>query len=153
MSVPNIDHVVNRGRGFFQEFRAFIMRGNVVDLAVGVVIGAAFSKIVSALVDQVIMPPIGMLTSKADFSTLEWVLKPEDAAHGVKKVSIGYGALINTVIQFLIIAFVVFVVVKVVNRLRESEAKKPTVPAAPTPTEKLLEEIRDELKAQRAPKA
>jgi large conductance mechanosensitive channel len=151
MSVPNVDDLARRGHGFLQEFRAFIMRGNVVDLAVGVVIGAAFGKIVSALVDQVIMPPIGMLTSKADFSTLEWVLRPEDAAHGVKKVAIGYGAFLNTVIQFLIIAFVVFVVVKLVNRLREKEAEKPTLPPAPTPTEKLLEEIRDELRSRGSP--
>jgi large conductance mechanosensitive channel len=149
VSVPNVNDVMKRGHGFFQEFRAFVMRGNVVDLAVGVVIGAAFGKIVTALVDQVIMPPIGLLTSKADFSSMEWVLRPEDVAHGVKKVAIGYGAFINTLIQFLIIAFVVFLVVKMVNRLREREAAAPTIPPAPTTSEKLLEEIRDELKAGR----
>ncbi len=151
MSVPNIDHVVKRGSGFIQEFRAFIMRGNVVDLAVGVVIGAAFGKIVTALVDQVIMPPIGMLTSKADFTTLKWVLRPADPVAKTTEVAIGYGAFLNTLIQFLIIAFVVFVVVKVVNRLREKEAETPTLPPAPTPTEKLLEEIRDELRGRNAP--
>jgi large conductance mechanosensitive channel len=148
MTVPNMDHVIKRGHGFVQEFRAFIMRGNVVDLAVGVVIGAAFGKIVTSLVDQVIMPPIGMLTSKADFASLEWVLRDEDKLHQIKKVAIGYGAFLNTVIQFLIIAFVVFLVVKLVNRLREKEAATPTLPPAPTPTEKLLEEIRDELRAR-----
>ena len=149
--MSSVNHVMNRGAGFFQDFRAFIMRGNVVDLAVGVVIGAAFGKIVTSLVDQVIMPPIGMLTSKADFASLKWVLRPADVASKTTEVAIGYGAFLNTLIQFLIIAFVIFLVVKMVNRLREKEAAAPTIPPAPTPSEKLLEEIRDELKAQRAP--
>ena len=152
MSVPNVNDALKHSSGFFGEFRTFVMRGNVVDLAVGVVIGAAFGKIVTSLVDQVIMPPIGMLTSKADFASLKWVLRPADPLSKTTEVAIGYGAFLNTLIQFLIIAFVVFLVVKMVNRLREKEAAAPTLPPAPTPTEKLLEEIRDELKTQRAPR-
>ena len=131
------------------EFREFAARGNVVDLAVGVIIGASFGKIVTSLVDQIIMPPIGLLLGQVDFSQLEWVLKPADAAAGVEKVAIQYGAFLNTVIQFLIVAWVVFLVVKGINALRRQEAAKPDpAPAAPTATEALLAEIRDELKAR-----
>ncbi len=130
---------------FFKEFREFIARGNVVDLAVGVIIGAAFGAIVKSLVEQVVMPPIGLLTSGADFAKLQWVLKPEDPVTKHAAVAIQYGAFINTVIQFVIIAFVVFLMVKLVNNLRRQEAEDPA-PAAPTPTEMLLTEIRDELK-------
>jgi large conductance mechanosensitive channel len=130
----------------FKEFREFIARGNVIDLAVGVIIGGAFGSIVKSLVDQVIMPPIGLLTSGVDFAKLEWVLKPEDVAAKKPAVAIMYGAFINTLIQFLIVAFVVFLLVKLVNTLRRKEAEAPAAPAAPTPTEALLTEIRDELK-------
>lgn len=132
------------------EFREFIARGNVIDLAVGVIIGAAFNGIVKSLVDQVVMPPIGLVTGGIDFSELEWVLRPEDpATEAVEKVAIQYGAFINTVIQFLIVAVVVFLLVKGINRLRRQQAAEPeTTPAAPTPTETLLAEIRDELRAR-----
>jgi large conductance mechanosensitive channel len=130
---------------FFKEFREFISRGNVVDLAVGVIIGAAFNSIVKSLVDQVVMPPIGLLTSGVDFAKLEWVLKPEEPATKKAAVAIQYGAFINTVIQFVIVAFVVFLLVKLVNALRREQAQAPA-PAAPTPTETLLTEIRDELR-------
>ena len=132
------------------EFREFAVKGNVVDLAVGVIIGAAFNGIVKSLVDQVVMPPIGLITGGIDFSELEWVLRPEDPATGaVEKVAIQYGAFINTVIQFLIVAMVVFLLVKGINRLRREQAAEPAVaPAAPTPTEALLVEIRDELRAR-----
>ncbi len=132
------------------EFREFIARGNVIDLAVGVIIGAAFNGIVKSLVDQVVMPPIGLITGGIDFSELEWVLRPEDPATGaVEKVAIQYGAFINTVIQFLIVAMVVFLLVKGINRLRREQAAEPAAaPAAPTPTEALLVEIRDELRAR-----
>jgi large conductance mechanosensitive channel len=130
---------------FFKEFREFIARGNVVDLAVGVIIGAAFGAIIKSLVEQVVMPPIGLLTSGVDFAKLQWVLKPEDPAAKHAAVAIQYGAFINTVIQFVIVAFVVFLMVKLVNSLRRQEAETP-VPAGPTPTEVLLTEIRDELK-------
>ncbi|HYF23381.1 MAG TPA: large-conductance mechanosensitive channel protein MscL [Caulobacteraceae bacterium] len=133
-----------------REFRTFAVRGNVVDLAVGVIIGAAFGKIVTSLVDQVIMPPLGLLISRVDFSKLEWVLRPDNPATAAsEKVAIQYGAFVNTVIQFVIVAFAVFILVKAINRLREREAESPAAPAAPTPTEKLLAEIRDELRAGR----
>lgn len=136
--------------GVIAEFREFIARGNVVDLAVGVIIGAAFGKIVTSLVDGVIMPPIGLLTGRVDFSKLEAVLVPEDPATAVvEKVAIAYGAFLNTVIQFLIVAFVVFLLVKAVNKLRRQEAATPIVATAPTASEALLEEIRDLLKAGR----
>ncbi|MNK52369.1 Large-conductance mechanosensitive channel [compost metagenome] len=128
------------------EFREFAARGNVVDLAVGVIIGASFGKIVTSLVDQIIMPPIGLLLGRVDFSKLEWVLIPENpATEAVEKVAIQYGAFINTLIQFLIVAFVVFLVVKGINKLRREQAPEA---AGPTATEALLAEIRDELKAR-----
>lgn len=134
------------------EFKEFAARGNVVDLAVGVIIGASFGKIVTSLVEQVVMPPIGLLLGRVDFSELKWVLAPENpATDAVEEVAIQYGAFINTVIQFVIVAFVVFLIVKGINRLRRAEAADPTpaAPAAPTPTETLLAEIRDELKARK----
>ena len=129
-----------------KEFREFISRGNVVDLAVGVIIGAAFNSIVKSLVDQVIMPPIGLAMGGLDFSKLQWVLKPENpATEAVELVGIQYGAFINTVIQFLIVAVVVFLLVKLVNQVRRADAEDPApeAPPAPTPEEKLLTEIRD----------
>lgn len=134
----------------FSEFKEFAARGNVVDLAVGVVIGASFGKIVTSLVDQVVMPPIGLLLGRVDFSKLEWVLVPEDpATTAVEKVAIQYGAFLNTVIQFVIVAFVVFLMVKAINQMRRDQAADPdAAPAIPTPTEALLIEIRDELKAR-----
>ena len=128
------------------EFREFAARGNVIDLAVGVIIGASFGKIVTSLVDQVIMPPIGLLLGRVDFSKLEWVLIPENpATEAVEKVAIQYGAFINTLIQFLIVAFVVFLLVKGINKMRREQ---PAEAAAPSATEALLAEIRDELKAR-----
>jgi len=134
--------------GLLSEFREFAARGNVVDLAVGVIIGASFGKIVTSLVDQVVMPPIGLLLGRVDFSRLEWVLVPEDpATEAVEKVAIQYGAFVNTLIQFLIVAFVVFLVVKGINAMRRQQAAQPeAAPPAPTPTEALLAEIRDELR-------
>lgn len=130
----------------FSEFREFIARGNVIDLAVGVIIGASFGNITKSLVDQVIMPPIGLLTGGVDFSRLQWVLKPDDpATEASELVAVQYGAFINTVIQFLIVAFVVFLLVKLVNAMRRADAAAPE-PAAPTPTEAVLMEIRDLLK-------
>lgn len=131
------------------EFREFISRGNVVDLAVGVIIGAAFGKIVTSLVEQVVMPPIGLLLGKVDFSNLEWVLVAENpATEEIEKVAIQYGAFINTLIQFLIVAFVIFLVVKAINKLRRKQAETPAEPAAPTMSEALLTEIRDALKSR-----
>ena len=133
-----------------KEFRDFIARGNVVDLAVGVIIGGAFGAIVKSLVDQVIMPPIGLLTGGADFAQLKWVLKPAVAATKTAEVAIGYGVFINAVVQFVIVAAAVFLLVKGVNALRREKAADPTPEPdpAPTPSEALLTEIRDLLKAQ-----
>jgi len=137
------------------EFREFIARGNVIDLAVGVIIGAAFNDIVRGLVDNVIMPPIGLVLSGIDFSDLKWVLKPDDpATQASELVAIQYGAFVNTCIKFLIVAWAVFLLVKLVNIIRRREAAEHKEPAAPAPQEALLMEIRDLLKAQaQAPKS
>lgn len=134
--------------GMMSEFREFAMRGNVIDLAVGVVIGAAFGKIVTVLVDSVIMPPIGLLIGGVDFSELVITLKAatvDAAGEVVPAVTIGIGEFVNALIQFTIVAFAIFVVVKAVNRLN----RKPEVAAPPElPSEDvlLLREIRDALK-------
>lgn len=132
------------------EFREFIARGNVVDLAVGVIIGGAFGKIVTALVEDVVMPPVGLLMSGVDFSQMNWVLKADNPATKVDEmVAIQYGAFLNTVIQFLIVAWVVFLLVKGVNTLRRAQAAEPPPPPAPSAEETLLGEIRDLLKSGR----
>lgn len=128
------------------EYKEFIARGNVVDLAVGVIIGAAFGKVVTSLVEQVVMPPIGLLIGKVDFSQLKIVLVRADPATKTAEVAIAYGAFVNTIIQFLIVAFAIFLMVKLVNSLRRQEAVAPVEPAAPTTSEALLTEIRDLLK-------
>lgn len=132
--------------GMLSEFKAFAMRGNVIDLAVGVVIGGAFGKIVTALVDKVIMPPIGLALGGVDFAN--WVITLKDAtvdAAGktVPAVQIGIGEFLNSIIQFLIIAFSIFLVIKAINRM----SKQDVLTAAPPPEDTLLlREIRDELK-------
>ncbi|HEY5107174.1 MAG TPA: large-conductance mechanosensitive channel protein MscL [Caulobacteraceae bacterium] len=131
-----------------EEFREFIARGNVIDLAVGVIIGAAFGKIVTSLVEQVIMPPIGLALGGMDFDQLRIVLQRAEPARKAAEVAIRYGAFINTVIQFLIVAVVVFLIVKLINALRRREAAAPAAPPAPTTTEALLVEIRDLLKGR-----
>ena len=132
--------------GIFSEFREFIARGNVIDLAVGVIIGASFNKIVDSLVNQAVMPPIGLLTGGMDFSKLEWVLRADDPATKASElVAIQYGAFVNTLIQFLIVAWVIFLLVKGVNALRRQQQE---APAAPSPSEALLTEIRDLLKTK-----
>src|SRR4051812_27921192 len=135
------------------EFREFIARGNVIDLAVGVIIGAAFNDIVKSLVDNVVMPPIGMLLSGIDFAKLQWVLKPDDPLTKANElVAIQYGLFLNTVIKFVIVAWVVFLLVKGVNAIRRREAARPTEDKpAPPPQEALLAEIRDLLKNQAEP--
>ena len=133
---------------FFREFREFIARGNVIDLAVGVIIGAAFGKIVTSFVEQVVMPPIGLAMGRVDFTQFKWVLQKADPTKKLAEVAISYGAFLNTVIQFLIVAFVVFLMIKLLNSMRRQEAKAPTAPPAPTPSETLLAEIRDLLKAE-----
>ena len=132
--------------GMISEFKEFAMRGNVIDLAVGVVIGAAFGKIVTALVDKVIMPPIGLLIGGVDFSRLSIVLKEatvDAAGKEVPAVVLAYGEFINAVIQFIIVAFAIFLVVKAINRMRKPAEEAP----AATPEDVLLlREIRDALK-------
>ena len=129
------------------EFREFIAKGNVIDLAVGVIIGGAFGKIVTSMVDQIIMPPVGLMLGGLDFSKLQWVLRPDDATTAASElVAIQYGAFINTMIQFLIIAWVVFLLVKGVNSMRRAEAAAPEAAPAPPAQEVLLAEIRDLLK-------
>jgi large conductance mechanosensitive channel len=132
---------------FFREFREFIARGNVIDLAVGVIIGAAFGKIVTSFVEQVVMPPIGLAMGRVDFTQFKWVLQKADPVRKLPEVAISYGAFLNTVIQFLIVAFVVFLMIKLISSMRRQEAKQPAPPPAPTPTETLLAEIRDLLRA------
>ena len=132
-----------------KDFRDFIARGNVVDLAVGVIIGGAFGAIVKSLVDQIIMPPLGLLTGGIDFSQLKIVLKAADETAKKPEVAILYGSFINTVITFLIVAFVIFMIVRAVAKLRREEAAEPGPPPGPTPTEALLGEIRDLLRAPR----
>jgi large conductance mechanosensitive channel len=129
---------------FARDFRAYIMRGNVVDLAVAVVIGAAFGRIVTSFVNDVLMPPIGLLIGGIDFSSLKLTIKNSPDPKQV--VSINYGAFINTVISFIIIAFAVFIVIKLLER---AMPKKEAAPAAPPADVVLLTEIRDLLK-QRA---
>jgi large conductance mechanosensitive channel len=131
-----------------KDFRDFIARGNVVDLAVGVIIGGAFGAIVKSLVDQVIMPPIGLLTGGIDFAQLKIVLKAADETAKKPEVAILYGSLLNTVITFLIIAVVIFVLVRAVSALQRQRAAESAPPAGPTPTETLLTEIRDLLSAR-----
>lgn len=136
---------------FIQEFREFAVKGNAVDMAVGVIIGGAFGKIVTSIVDDIIMPPIGYLIGGVNFSDLKYELPAVDL--GVEKLApatIAYGNFIQTCIDFLIIAFCVFLLVKAINRLARKKKAEPEAPApAPEPTaeEKLLTEIRDLLKA------
>jgi large conductance mechanosensitive channel len=128
---------------FFEEFKKFAVRGNVIDLAVGIIIGAAFGKIVSSLVSDVIMPPIGLLLGGVDFSNFAIVLK--EAEGNNPPVLLKYGLFINTIVDFLIIAFAIFILIKSINTLKARE-EKPKAPAEPSAEVKLLMEIRDLLK-------
>lgn len=133
--------------GFLSEFKKFAVKGNVIDLAVGVVIGAAFGGITKSLVDDVIMPPLGLLISNIDFSRLKWVIKDAVVENGTiveQAVSINYGSFIQAIVNFLIIAFAIFLLVRTINRMREQEAAKPAPPI--NKQEVLLGEIRDILK-------
>ena len=128
------------------EFKAFAMRGNVIDLAVGVVIGTAFGKIVSSLVDKVVMPVLGMLTGGVDFSDMKFVMKPE-ITNVQAEVAIGYGAFFQTILDFTIIAFAIFMMVRLLNKAFPKPKENPKAPAGPSEAE-LLAEIRDLLKKQ-----
>jgi len=130
------------------EFKAFAVKGNVVDMAVGIIIGAAFGKIVSSFVGDVIMPPLGLLIGGVDFSDLSIMLRPGEGT--VPAVVLAYGKFIQSVIDFIIVAFAIFMGVKAINRLKREEAKAPSLPAVPSKEEVLLGEIRDLLKEQNA---
>jgi large conductance mechanosensitive channel len=135
--------------GMLKEFREFAIKGNFLDLAVGVIIGASSGKVVGALVDRIIMPPIGILLGKVNFSDLKLVLQPAvhapDGKEMMKEVSIGYGAALQATLELVIIAFIVFLIVRAYNHFRAAAPPPP-----PTTTEKLLTEIRDSLAKGRA---
>lgn len=130
--------------GIISEFKEFAVKGNVVDMAVGIIIGAAFGKIVSSLVGDVIMPPIGVLMGGVDFSNLTYILK--EAVGETPAVTINYGKFIQTVIDFLIVAFAVFMGIKAMNTLKKKEEEAPAEDPKPSNEEVLLSEIRDLLK-------
>jgi len=134
-----------------KEFKEFAMRGNVVDMAVGIIIGGAFGKIVSSLVNDVIMPPIGLLMGNVDFSQLYVNLSGVEypslaAAQEAGAATINYGAFINTVLDFTIVAFAIFMVIRAMNKLKKKEEEKPAEPPKPSAEVELLTEIRDALK-------
>ena len=132
-----------------KEFKEFVSKGNVIDLAVGVIIGAAFSKIITSLVNDIIMPPLGYVLGGIDFAEKKLVLISEDTSAKVTEVAIRYGSFINVVIQFLIIAFCIFAIVKTINSLKREEAAAPETPHVPTREEALLIDIRDILRDQK----
>jgi large conductance mechanosensitive channel len=137
-----------------EEFKKFAMRGNVIDLAVGIIIGAAFTAIVNSLVNDLLMPPLGLAIGGIDFSDFFITLKGAggyttlEQAKAAGAVTLNYGLFINAIIKFLIVAFAVFILVKQINRLQRTEAEKPAAPAPPPREEVLLAEIRDILRAR-----
>ena len=137
---------------FLQEFKAFAMKGNVIDMAVGVIIGGAFGKIVSSIVADVIMPPIGLLVGGGNFTDLKWVLKPAEMVDGkeIAAVTLNYGNFLQVTFDFLIIAFSIFMFIKLLTKLTEKKKEEapaaPPAPPAPSKEEVLLTEIRDLLK-------
>jgi large conductance mechanosensitive channel len=133
--------------GMMKEFKEFAVKGNVVDMAVGIIIGAAFGKIVSSAVGDVIMPPIGVLLGGVDFSNLAFTVK--EATGEIPAVIIRYGKFIQTVIDFTIIAFTIFIAIKGINKLKRKEEEAPAAPPAPSAQEVLLTEIRDLLKERK----
>jgi len=138
---------------FIKEFKAFAMRGNMIDMAVGIIIGGAFGKIVTSLVNDVMMPPLGKIIGNMDFSNLFLVLGPGEfvtlaAAKEAGAPTLAYGVFLNELINFLIMAFAVFLLIKAINTMKKKEAAAPTLPPAPSNEEKLLAEIRDVLKAK-----
>ena len=136
-----------------KEFKEFALRGNVVDMAVGIIIGAAFGKIVTSLVNDVVMPPLGLLTGRVDFSQLYWNLTPADypsltAAQAAGAATLNYGLFINAVLNFVIVALAVFLLVRAMNRLKRKAEEAPQEPPKPSAEVQLLGEIRDALKAR-----
>lgn len=134
-----------------KEFKEFAIKGNVIDLAVAVIIGGAFGKIVASFVNDIVMPPIGMLLGGVDFKDLNIILKDatvDELGEAVAAVTINYGMFIQNVIDFTIIAFVIFLVIQAINKSKKKVEEAPAPPPGPTASEKLLEEIRDLLKKQ-----
>jgi large conductance mechanosensitive channel len=129
-----------------KEFKEFAMRGNVIDMAVGIVIGAAFGKIVSSLVSDVIMPPLGLVIGGVNFTSLKAPIGTPLA--GGDPVTLNYGNFIQTLVDFVIVAFAIFIVVKAINRMKRKQAEAPSAPPAPTKDQVLLTEIRDLLKTR-----
>jgi large conductance mechanosensitive channel len=127
-----------------KEFKEFAMKGNVMDMAVGIIIGGAFGKIISSFVNDVLMPPIGLMLGGMDFSKLALTIKP--GSEGVEPVLLKYGAFINVTIDFIIIAFAIFIMVKAMNSLKKKQEEAPAAPPEPPADVKLLTEIRDLLK-------
>ncbi len=130
----------------FKEFKEFALKGNMVDMAIGIVIGGAFGTVVKSLVTDIIMPPIGVMTGGMDFSNIRLTLK--GATADAEAVAMNIGLFVNSIIAFLIVAFALFIVVKAMNNLRKKEEAAPAAPTAPPRSELLLEEIRDALKAR-----
>ena len=138
--------------GLAKEFKDFAMRGNVIDLAVGVIIGGAFGKIVASLVADVIMPPIGLLVGGVNFTDLKWEMKPAEVVEGVQKaaVTLNYGNFIQVTFDFIIVAFAIFLFIKGINALNRRKEEAPVqAPSAPSKEESLLTEIRDLLKEKK----
>jgi large conductance mechanosensitive channel len=132
--------------GMLKEFKEFAVKGNMIDMAVGIIIGAAFGKVVSSLVKDVLMPPLGLLIGGVDFTDLAITLKA--AADGAEAVTLNYGAFIQTIVDFLIVAFAIFVAIKVINTLKRKEEEAAAAPPKPSNEELLLSEIRDLLKTK-----
>lgn len=130
----------------FKEFKEFALKGNIMDLAVGIIIGGAFGKIVTSLVNDIIMPAIGVLLGGVNFTSLKYVITPKSG--DVAEAAIMYGSFIQSIVDFLVIAFSIFIFVKIISSMKKKETVKPEVPAAPAKEVLLLEEIRDLLKAE-----
>lgn len=137
--------------GLLKEFKEFAMRGNVIDLAVGVIIGGAFGKIIASVVADVIMPPIGLLVGGVTFTDLKWVMKPAEVVNGVHKaaVTMNYGNFLQVTFDFVIVAFCIFMFVKGINRISKKKEEVPAPAPEPTKEELLLAEIRDLLKEKK----
>ncbi len=136
-------------RKFFEDFKKFAVKGNIIDMAIGVIIGGAFGKIVTSLVNDIIMPAVGILMGGVDFTNLKYIITPANEAEGVVEAAIKYGAFIQTIVDFLIIAFSVFFFVRLMGKLQRKKEEAPSAPPAPpkpSPEQELLTEIRDILK-------
>ncbi|MDD4753274.1 MAG: large-conductance mechanosensitive channel protein MscL [Desulfitobacteriaceae bacterium] len=129
------------------EFKKFALRGNVVDLAVGVIIGGAFGKIVTSLVNDLIMPVLGVITGNVNLAALKWTIS--QATEGTEELSINYGQFLQSMLDFILVAFSIFMIVKLINNIRKKEEEKPTLPPKPSNEELVLTEIRDILKSQK----